>query len=128
MPVKVQWDDEAKTIIRQIYEGDIILDDYYIATNEFVTLAKSVPHTIHSIMDRTKVRKNSGSTLRVMQYANNRLPPNMGLSIIVKANLITRMMVDMGKKFAPKLTAGVMYCDTLEEAHQIIASHVAKTG
>jgi len=124
--VDAQWDDEAKTIIRQIYEGDIILDDYYLATDEFIKLAKSVPHTVHSIMDRSKIRKTSGSVLRVMRYASERMPANVSLRIIVRANMMTKITVDMGKKIAPKLVENVAYCENLEEAHRLIANHSVK--
>ena len=126
MGVLVQWDDEAKTMIRQIYDGNIILDDYYIATDEFVKLAKSVPHTVHSIMDRRGIRKTSGSLIQVMRYANNKMPDNVGLRIVIQPNMLTKIMVDMGQRLAPKLIANAAYCNTLEEAHQLVKNFEAK--
>lgn len=125
MPVEVVWDDEAKTIIRQIYSGRVILDDYYLATNKFVELANSVSHPVHSIMDRRDVLMSQGSYLRVMRYANEKMPDNIGLRVIINGNVMTKIMVNIGERIAPRLISQIHLVDTLEEAHAVIAKHKA---
>ena len=123
MSVEVIWDDEAKTIIRQVYAGTTILDDYYKAVDEFVELATSVDYMVHSIMDRTQITSAPGTILQVMRYADKLMPDNVGLRIIVKPTMLTKIFADMGKRIAPKLARHVHYCDTLDEAHALIEQY-----
>jgi hypothetical protein len=126
MPVQVIWDDEAHTILRQIYSGHLKLNDYIEGTDEFGRMARTVTHPVHSIMDRTKVISTPGVILPAMRYANNNLPPNLGLRIVVKASMFTRLIVDLGRRVAPKLADKVYFADTVEEAHRVIAQHGEK--
>jgi hypothetical protein len=127
MPVEVIWDDEAQTILRQIYSGHLKLEDYMAATDEFGRMARSVPHTVHSIMDRTRVLSTPGVLLPAMRYANNTLPSNIGLRVIVKASLLTRVLVDLGRRIAPNLINNIHFVDTLDQAYCLIANHTEKS-
>jgi hypothetical protein len=126
MPVQVVWDDEAHTILRQIYSGHLKLSDYIEASDEFGRMAKTVPHSIHSIMDRTQVLSTPSIILPALRYANNNLPPNLDLRIVVKASMFTRLIVDIGRRAAPRLVNNVHFVDTVEEAHLLIAQHAEK--
>lgn len=128
MPIDVIWDDEAKTIIRQIYSGRVILDDYYKATDQFVKLANSVDYTVHSIMDRQDVLISEGSYLQVMRYANKIMPDNIGIRAIIKANVMTRMMINIGSRLAPRLVSQIRLVNNLEEARQVIEANKASTS
>ena len=126
MPVQVIWDDEAHTILRQIYTGHLKLADYLEASDEFGRMAKLVTHTVHSIMDRTGVLSTPGVMLPALRYANNNLPPNIGIRVIVKGSMFTRLLVDIGRRAAPSLTKQVYFVETLEEARNLIAQHAEK--
>lgn len=127
MPVEVIWDDETQTILRQIYNGHIKFEDYIAATDEFGRMARSVPHTVHSIMDRTRVLSTPGVLLPAMRYANNTLPLNVGLRVIIKASWFTRVLVDLGRRIAPHLINNIHFVDTLDDARRLIASHDGKS-
>ncbi len=131
MAIKVIWDNDEQTIIRQIYGGHLKREDYSVAVDEFERLAKSVMHTVHSIMDRSEVLSTTpGMVLPAMRYANSHVPPNIGLRVIVKASAFTRVMVEAGRRIAPRLMEEVYFADTLDEARAIIARHAetVKTG
>jgi hypothetical protein len=128
MTVQVVWDHEAHTICRQIYSGHLKLNDYIEGTDEFGRMARTVTHTVHSIMDRTKVISTPGVLLPALRYANNNLPPNLDLRIVVKGSMFTRFIVDIGRRAAPKLAHNVYFVDTVEEAHRIIAQHLEKAA
>ena len=125
MGVQVIWDDSARTIIRQIYTGDIVVEDYYRAVDEFVKLAESVDHIVHSIMDRTHVTSSSTSLVQALRYGNRKIPSHVGLRIIVKPTLMTRIFVDIGRRIAPNLVQKVHYVETLEEAYALIGREKA---
>ena len=126
MPVQVIWDDEAKTTIRQIYSGKLILQDYITATNLLEQIAKEVTHTVHSLMDRTEVISAPGIILPAMRYANNHVPPNLGLRVIIKADMFTHVIVDIGRRVAPRLVRNIYFVDTLEEGRAVITKHTKK--
>ncbi|GAB5493696.1 MAG: hypothetical protein Phog2KO_39110 [Phototrophicaceae bacterium] len=121
MPVEVMWDDDAKTIIRQKFEGIISLDDYYKATDDFVTLASSVDYTVHSIFDRREIEKSEGSFIKAMQYANKQKINNLGIRVVLQASSMTKTIVNMGRYLAPDLIKNIIFAETIEEAHQHIA-------
>jgi hypothetical protein len=68
------------------------------------------------------VLSTPGVLLPAMRYANNTLPPNVGLRVIIKASLLTRVLVDLGRRVAPNLINNIHFVDTVEEAHCLIAS------
>ncbi len=128
MPFEVVWDDEAQTILRQIYSGHVIMPDYIHCTDEFARMAKSVPHTVHTMMDRTQVISTPSVLIPALRYANNHVPPNLGLRVIIKAGMFTRVIVDIGRRMAPHLVQNVYFASTLDEARAIIQKHAGKAS
>ena len=126
MPIQVIWDDESKTAIRQIYSGKLTLQDYVTATDAVEHMAKEVSYTVHSLMDRTHVISAPGVVLPAMRYANNHVPPNLGIRVIIKGDTFTRVIVDIGRRVAPRLVHDIYFVETLEAGRAIIAKHTAK--
>lgn len=120
MPVEVVWDDEAHTILRQIYRGAISVAEYYQATQQVVEMAATVEHTVHMIFDRRAVTSVPRRLLPVLRYANSKVPRNAGLRLILGASFSTRITVDMGRIVAPQLIQHVLFVSSLEEAYAII--------
>lgn len=121
MPVQVIWDDEGKTIIRQIFSGQVTLQDYITAADQVEEMAKEVPHTVHSLMDRTDVVSSPSIVLPAMRYANSHVPPNLGIRVVVKGGVFTQVIVDIGRRVAPRLIHDIVFVDTVEEGHALIA-------
>ncbi|MBA3869848.1 MAG: hypothetical protein H0X30_11945, partial [Anaerolineae bacterium] len=126
---QVVWDDETKIAIRQIYMGGLTLQDYITATDVLAQMAKSVPYTVHSLMDRTGVTSAPGIVLPAMRYANNHVPPNLGIRVVIKGDMFTHVIVDIGRRVAPRLVHDIYFADTLDEGRAIITkqSKVAYT-
>jgi hypothetical protein len=125
MPVDLVWDNEERTILRQIYSGHLQLEDYIKAVNELESMAKTVSHTVHSVMDRTQILSTPNVALPAMRYANSHVPPNLGLRVVIKASMFTQFIVDIGRRVAPRLIDKVYFVNTLEEAHALIARYDA---
>ncbi|MFN8374992.1 MAG: hypothetical protein U0694_19215 [Anaerolineae bacterium] len=128
MPVEVVWDNQEQTILRQVYSGILTMQDYIHATDEFERMAKTQPHTVHSIMDRSEVVSTPAVVLPALRYANSHVPPNMGLRVIVNAGVITRFVVDIGRRVAPKLIQKIYFTRTLDEARAVIRQYMATSG
>lgn len=126
MPVNVFWDNDEKTIIRAVYEGKLTAEDYYRAIDQVVDLMKSVSHEVHNIYHRKQIRSAPRNLLQIMQYAQQRLPKNIGLRIVIGGNQVTRTFVNIGRVIAPHLTEGAYFVDSVEEAHQLIRQQWAE--
>ncbi len=124
MPIQVIWDDATKTTLRQIYSGKLTLQDYIEATDTLEQMAKEVTHTVHSLMDRTAVASTPGIVLPAMRYANNHVPSNLGIRVVVKGDMFTHVIVDIGRRVAPRLIHSIYFVDTLEAGRAIIAKHI----
>lgn len=119
--VEVIWDDAEKTIIRQIFKGTTTLEDYFYATDEVTRLATSVNHRVYSIHDRIGVVHQPKVLMPAIRYANDNIPPNIDLRIIVRPVLVTRIVVDMARQIAPNLMDNIRYTNSLDEAYELIA-------
>ncbi len=126
MPIQVVWDDQTKTTLRQIYSGKLTLEDYITATDTLEQMAKEVPYTVHSLMDRTNVASAPGVVLPAMRYANNHVPPNLGIRVVIKGDMFTRVIVDIGRRMAPRLIHDIYFVDSLEAGRAIVAKHIQK--
>ncbi len=124
MPVQVEWDDDDRRIIRQVYSGYITLDDYTQAVDQVAEMVSQVPHTVHSIMDRRAITASPSSALPALLYANRRLPGNLGLRLVIAPSIYTRMIVNIGRRVAPRVIHQVYFAETLEEARLIIQEHI----
>jgi len=126
MPVQVEWADPSRRAICQIYSGDVVLDNYYDATDQVAALARTVPYTVHSIMDRSAVTSSVNSALPALLYANRNLPENLGLRIIINPSVYTRMIIHIGTKIAPRVINNVRFANDLQEAQEIVGERAAE--
>lgn len=127
MPGRIEWDNEEKTILRMIYEGHVRLEDYYRVTDETFDAISPLTHTVHTIMLRQHVKSVPATMSKVLQYANRKTPPNLGINVIVGATAMTKMLVRLAKVIAPRLAKEVYFANSLEEARQLIAEKSADT-
>lgn len=125
MPGRIEWDNEEKTILLTVYEGNMVLEEYYRITDETFEAINPLPHTVHTIMLRQNVKSVPATMSKVLQYANKKTTPNLGINVIVGATAMTKMIVKLAKVIAPRLSKEVYFANSLEEARQIIAD---KTG
>jgi hypothetical protein len=57
MPIQVQWEDPAHTLVRLQFERGWTWNDLYAAVDQADRLITSVPHTVHLLID---IRKAGG--------------------------------------------------------------------
>ena len=106
---------------RQIDFAGLYYIDRYSRTD-----GKSVSHTVHSLMDRTGVISAPKIVLPAVRYANNHVPPNLGIRVVIKADMFTHVIVDIGQRVAPRLIHNIYFVDTLEEGRAFIARRSKK--
>lgn len=126
MPGRIEWDNEEKTILVTIYEGNMVLEEYYRVTDETFDAISPLSHTVHTIMLRQNVKSVPATMSKVLQYANKKTTPNLGINVIVGATAMTKMIVKLAKVIAPRLSKEVYFANSLEEARQIIADKTSE--
>jgi len=131
MGIDVIWDNEAKTIIRYVYDGRWTWEDFDKARALAVQLEDTVPHQVDAIVD---VQKSSvlptGTITRAREVGGTApvLNPKEGISVIVGAGAFVRSIYDVLRKVYPELIRrrGLFFAKSLDEARAIIAQHVAQ--
>jgi hypothetical protein len=130
MPIKVEWHNEAKTVVVQRYDGRWTWDEFHIAcTRDTSNLMRTVPHTVHIFADFTKAQgvPIGGAMLHarnVMQH----YPPNWGTLVIVGANHFINLLVEMFRRtFSTTLGNKTFTAATLEDAYKLIESYQPTT-
>src|ERR1043165_9948823 len=117
----IQWDNEEKTVVLQQYLAGAVKDDLYLQVQKSAEMLKSVPHTVHLIIDETKVKLILNSA--DLKYLEKLVPPNQGAVVVVvnKSNVTYKRVVqDMGNKLAPKAFDNVYNVSSIEEARQLL--------
>lgn len=122
MSVNVQWDNPEKTIILQQYEGDVSVDEYLYVINRTFHMLVNVSQTVHLIYDRTRMKSIPPAMSRVFQVAGKHITPNLGMRVIVGANLSTTINLQLCKVVAPELVKNIHFADSLAEARKLVAA------
>lgn len=125
MPGHVAWDNKEKTILLNIYEGDVTKADYFYMINKTEQLVSEQSHVVHVIHDRTKVDSQPSSMAGILRYANNHTPSNLGLRILIGISGRTKFAMDIGRLIAPNLIKDVFFARDMEDARQQIYDHIA---
>lgn len=128
MPVTTQWENEGKTIIRSIYSGDVVLEDYFNAIDDTVALMNEVSHMVDCINDRTDVRSGPANVSSALRYGQTKMPDHHGIDVIVKGTGFTRAILRIAQIVAPRLAKDVYYADSVDEAFEMIEKHGSYAG
>lgn len=124
MPITTEWFNDTQTIALQTFQGDWNLTDFHQSADRIVELAGGLSHTIHLIVDFRRNTKLPANIMTGMRYVSKRQPDNLGLVVVVGANLFARTMVNMTHHLLPNMR-NIRLADTLEEAAALIEAHEA---
>ncbi len=125
MGIEVRWDNEAKTIIRYIYDGRWTWEELDGARDAAAKLEESVSDRINVIVDvqNSKLLPN-GTISRARQVATTAPAshPKEGITVIVGAGAFVRSIYDVMHKVYPEIIQrrGLFLAKSLDEAHSII--------
>jgi hypothetical protein len=121
MGITVTWDNDDRTVIRQIYEGDWDIADYYQAVMTTQRLAGEIDHPFDLILDLTRARRSSISLLSAARRVENNVPPNRRRAVVVRADAYLKAIIQVGRRIAPRAGSEVYFADTLDDARALIA-------
>lgn len=120
MTIRLTWDTERKTVLRQQFEGYWDLDEFYRIIDKTRKLLDGLSHTVHIIFDTTNSHRTPSNLLSAMRYVNDQVAPNQGEVIFVGADDELRSMLAIASRIAPDATGSGHYVETLPEAYSLL--------
>jgi hypothetical protein len=126
MPIDVRWDNGEHTIVRLDFVSPVSWETFQAAIDEAARLVFSVKHRVDVLSIPGDVPMPPGSPAPQVMRAFKKLPPNVGLVIMVTSNDYSNTIVSavggvyMGKRYRA--------ADSVEAAYRIIAEHRAKAN
>ena len=128
MGIKTQWDNEARTVLRWVFEPPWTWEDYAAAQDESNGMLQGLDYKVDVIGDISASAGLPANALTAYRSLVGRTAPNIDLIVLVGANIFIRGMVGIFMKLVPRATPGAnfAFAPTLEEARRIIQTHQEK--
>ena len=123
MAYEIMWDDEDKTILRQIFSERVTMKDYYEANDEAIKLINQQAHNVDLILDLRTATIDMTGFLGAIRSVDKKIPTNLRLRVVVKANQFIRTMAGIAGKFTKRATEDLHFVDNIDEAYLLIKSH-----
>lgn len=124
MPVSVEWDDAAQTIIRWDYVSKWTWDvDVAAAYQNTVALMQSVSHPVSLIHDLSQSAGIPGGALTQAYRYSTGLPENWEISAVVGSGTFAEALLGVFRNLYGKLGARYYTAPTLDNARALIARH-----
>jgi hypothetical protein len=118
---KIVWDNEEKTILRQIYPKDFTVDDIQEMALETYHLLATVPHTVHLILELTSLTRSSQiSFMDAASELDATVSRNQGHVVMVGGGLAMQYAAKTIALSAPRATENSHFVDTLDEARELL--------
>jgi len=125
MPIRVQWDNPEKTVLRQIFDGKWTGPEYYASLDEMTRLLKDVDHRVHLVGDMThsvgipalNLLAASGRVVKLVEH-------QFSTVTVVKAHNYFQSLVNVVRRMSPALAERVYFVSTLEDANKLLAKRL----
>ncbi len=127
MPITIEWDNEAHTILLHTYVGKWMLAEYDAAAAQAREMVVQEGHPVYYIIDLVRsAAPPLGVAARVVRATEGRTA-NEGLTILVglKQQPMLAMLADQGSRLFPHLRLTYQFADSLDEARQMLTDVTA---
>ncbi|NWF68280.1 MAG: hypothetical protein HXY40_04280 [Chloroflexi bacterium] len=121
MPVTVQWDDDAHTIIYFRLTAPWSWDDYEHGDQQVRALLDSVNHTVDIILDFASMGMLPLNSFPYIRRAAIDIHPNQGMVAILGINAFLRMLGNAMEAVYPQIATTRRPAASKEEAYRMIA-------
>lgn len=126
MGITVQWENDAKTIARYVFNGQWSFNEVQAAVNQANELMDSVDHKVAMIADlRDSSFTPDGILAQLRQSAMSDTPHRnyAGVTVLVGVGTIAKMMINAAVKLVNPLNNQhtILFANTVDEARDTIA-------
>ena len=126
MGIRLEWDNEEKTVLCHVYEGNWTVDDFYLAVDESRKLLLGVDHPVDLIIDMRTGGDPPSGVLSAYQYADRQVPDNQRLIVMVNPGAVMQAFNRIVGNIAPRASENRYLVDSMEEARELIARFQAQ--
>jgi hypothetical protein len=126
MGIRIVWDDEAKTIIRYIFDAVWTWDDFFNAKAEAYALIDTVQHKVGIIMDGPSDLRLPANMLTHSRSALRNKHPNTSVIAAVIHKPFLRIMFNTLINLTKGDDATIHLVSTVDEARQLIADRLRR--
>jgi hypothetical protein len=125
MPVHVDWDNDEKTIIYALYEGQWTWEEFYGAIRQCQEMNATVPHPVHIIAHLRGNFLPRGAWVSHSENAIKRSNSSMGFIVIVTESQFLQSLMRVSSTVSPKWRETYRVARTVEEARTLIAQETS---
>jgi hypothetical protein len=119
MPITVQWDNEAKTIVLWTFEGRWSWDEFRAQQAASVALLSSVSHRVHVIADLSQSSQIPRDAFSNYQVSETASAPNRGRTVVVAPqNIFVQTAIATYNKI---VNPTFLLADSVGEARALLA-------
>lgn len=120
MGVRVEWDNNEKTILKQIYEGKCTVADFHTAVDLCNQYLNTVDHQVSVIVDMRKASLGGSNFLSARNHIDTKSPTNTRIAVIVGAPSFLKALANISQKVLPRVMKDVHFVNSYEEAYAMI--------
>ncbi|PJF20826.1 MAG: hypothetical protein CUN56_14205 [Phototrophicales bacterium] len=120
MGIKVHWENQERTIIRQVLKGRWTVEEYLHSAEKIYKLLNGLPHIVHLIIDARESDGIPANFLSIARQLDQLVANNQGLVLAIIPDPHSRTIVQAARRIAPKATRDLHYVDHLSDAYQMI--------
>lgn len=118
MPIKAEWDNPQKTIIRQTFSGNWTWEELYIVSDTITEMLDAVTYPVDLLLDlrnAPSLPTNALAHIRLLDREHR----NQGKIVAVGLNAIIQVIYEVIIKIRPNTTARITIVKTLDEAYAL---------
>lgn len=120
MGIRFFWDNEQHTIMRIVYEGVLVAQDYYEAVEAVNALIQAEHHRVCVIDVRYAVKSDPVNMLQLLQKLQHSTPPNFGIRVLIGISPVTQMLLKIGHTVVPTVVERIFSAHSESEAYALI--------
>lgn len=121
------WDNEEKTVLRQVYAANFTAEDILDMARTTYELLSDIPHTVHLFIELSHLsRSGQMSFMEAAKDLDSTVASNQGYVIIIGGGLGMMYTAKTMELSAPKASENSHFVDTLEEARQVLRRLTSK--
>ncbi len=121
MPVMVNWDDDAHTLLCFCVTGRWTWQEYNWAWLESISMMSSVSHKVNFIIDATEMISLPPDLLtRILNFVRSQ-PRNVGISFVATTSGFLNLLLTSLKQIAPREIGYLRSVPSIEAARHTLS-------
>ncbi|MCU0499705.1 MAG: hypothetical protein MUF87_20330 [Anaerolineae bacterium] len=120
MGIRFFWDNPQHTVMRIVYEGVLVAQDYYEAVELVNALIQAESHRVCIIDDRHAVKSDPVNMLQLLQKLQHATPSNFGIRVLIGISPVTQMLLKIGHMMVPSVVERIFSAHSESEAYALI--------